>query len=304
MNSRAINSILIIMIIILLLSVYWFLPENSKEFIISSNYNSNFSLNSYSETPLQFYENMRFPEKRITYRIENCPLQRKNDMEYAFEIMEEKTVLEFYPVSENEQITITCNDSKKHEGRLFIAGEGGPTNITSAGNFNVIEAGKILLIKDSNCERPNIAIHELLHVLGFDHSENPKNIMYEISRCDQVIGEDLLNFINDIYYIPSNPDLFFEDANVKMNGRYLDANFSIRNNGLKRSGESVVRIIADGKEVKQIEIPPIEIGYGRRVYLERILINRIDVKGIELIIDNDFDELETKNNAISFEIKK
>ena len=58
---------------------------------------------------------------------------------------------------------------------LFIAGEGGPSNITKSGDFSVITHGSILLIKESKCERPNIAIHELLHALGFDHSENPNN---------------------------------------------------------------------------------------------------------------------------------
>ncbi len=304
MDSKILNSILVIIILILLVSVYWFIPINSTEFNLSSTSNNNFSLNSYDNTPIQFYENMRFPDKTISYRIENCPLQREDDMEWAFDIMEEETILEFYPVSRNEQITITCDDAKRYEGKLFIAGEGGPTNITIAGNLNVIEAGKILLMKESECEKPNIAIHELLHVLGFDHSENPKNIMYEISRCDQTISEDIINFINEIYSIPSSPDLLFEDAYAKMHGRYLDINFSIRNNGLKDSEETQVKILADGKEVKQVEIPSIEIGYGRKVSIVNIWVNQIEVKSIEFIIESDFEELEKSNNKVTFEIKK
>ena len=82
----------------------------ATEFDLSSNSNSNFSLNPDENTPLQFYENMRFPDTKISYKIENCPLQRKNDMEWAFDIMEEETILEFYPVSYNEQITVTCEE--------------------------------------------------------------------------------------------------------------------------------------------------------------------------------------------------
>ncbi len=304
MNTKLLNSILIIIVIILLVSIYWFIPITSTEFDLSSNTNHNFSLNSYETVPAQFYENMRFPDKVISYRIEDCPLQRKNDMELAFDIMEQQTILEFYPVTQNQQITVTCDEAVRYEGKLFIAGEGGPTNITIAGNLNVIEAGKILLLKDSDCENPNIAIHELLHVLGFDHSENPNNIMYEISRCSQTIGEDTINFINEIYSIPSNADLLFEDATAKMHGRYLDINFSLRNNGLKQAEETTVKVFADEKQVKEIDIPEIDIGYGRKVSISNIWVNQIEVKNIEFVIESDFPELDKNNNKIVFEIKK
>ena len=304
MNAKIINGFLIVIVIVLILFVYWFIPLDTTEFNLSSNSNSNFSLNSNEDTPLQFYENMRFPDTKISYRIENCPLQRENDMEWAFDIIEEETLLEFYPVSYNEEISVTCEEKTKYEGKLFIAGEGGPTNITISGDLNVIEAGKILLMKDSDCDKPNIAIHELLHVLGFDHSENQKNIMYEISRCDQTIGDDIIEFINEIYSIPSNPDLLFENASASMHGRYLDVSFSVRNNGLKDSGESIVNVIVDGKNVEEIEIPSIEIGYGRRVSIVNIWIKQINVENIQFILENNFEELDKSNNLVSFEIKK
>jgi hypothetical protein len=281
MNAKAVNGVLIVMIIILLLSVYWFIPIDSTEFNLSSNSNSNFSLNSQDGASLQFYPNMRFPSSTISYRIENCPLQRKNDMQWAFEIMAEETPLNFHPVASNEDITVTCSEADRTEGKYFIAGEGGPTNITVAGEFNVIEKGKILLMKDSDCEKPNIALHELLHVLGFDHSTNPNNIMYEISKCNQVIGEDIIDFINKIYSIEPRPDLLFEDAFATMHGKYLDINFSVRNNGLEDSGESVVKIIADGKEVEEVKIPQVNIGYGRKVSIMNIWIKQIEVDNIE-----------------------
>ena len=77
-----------------------------------------------------------------------------------------------------------CDHSKKvvvnnwdiREGK-FIAGEGGPTNITVSGKYNVITHGSILLIRESRCSIPTIAIHELLHVLGFKHSNNLRFII-------------------------------------------------------------------------------------------------------------------------------
>ncbi|MGY4884742.1 MAG: CARDB domain-containing protein [Nanobdellota archaeon] len=304
MKEKFFNGVLIVVIILILLSVYWFIPLDTTEFNLSSSSNSNFSLNAYSTNTIQFYPNMRFKDATLSYRIQGCPLQRKNDMEWAFEIIEEKTILDFYPVTSNEEITITCEETEKTEGKYFIAGEGGPTNITVAGEFNVIEKGKILLMKDSDCEKPNIAIHELLHVLGFDHSPNPKNIMYEVSRCDQDIGDDIINFINKIYTIPNNPDLLFENASAIMHGKYLDVEFSVRNNGLSNAGESTVRIIADGKQIDEIELPPVEIGYGRRISVTNVWVNQIGVEEIEFIIYNNFEELDKSNNKVSFEIKK
>ncbi|MEK6833068.1 MAG: CARDB domain-containing protein [Nanoarchaeota archaeon] len=302
MEGKTFYSLIAIIILLLLFFSYWFIPYNTTEFNASPN--SNFSLNNSENNSLQFYSNMRFSETNLSYRIEDCPLQRTNDMSWAFNIISDTTILNFFPVEDRQEITITCDDANKFEGNLFIAGEGGPTNITVAGKFNIIESGKILLIKDSDCERPNVALHELLHVLGFDHSKNPKNIMYEISRCDQTMGEDIIDFINEIYSIPSQPDLLFENTSVLMHGKYLDINFSIRNNGIKDSEESVVKIIADGKEVKEIEIPKIEIGYGREIYITNIWIRQINVQNIEFIIENNFDELSKTNNQVMFEIKK
>lgn len=302
MGRKTFYTLIAIIIILLFLFTYWFIPLNNTEFNLSSN--SNFSLNNSQNNELQFYPNMRFPESSISYKIEDCPLQRTNDMSWAFNIISDNTILNFYPVEYGQEIFITCNDTVIFEGGLFTAGEGGPTNITIAGNFNIIESGKIILLKDSTCERPNIALHELLHVLGFVHSKNPKNIMYEISRCDQTIGDDIINFINNIYSIPSEPDLLFDNSYASMHGKYLDINFSVRNDGLKASGESVIKILADGQQVDEIKMPPIEVGYGRQVYVSNIWIRQISIQEIKFVIEDNFDELSKTNNEVIFEIKK
>ena len=89
-----------------------------------------------------------------------------------------------------------------------------------------------------------------------------------------------------------------------MHGKYLSINFSLRNIGLDDAQESVVKIIADGKQVEEVQIPEIEIGYGRKISVTNILIKQINVERIEFIIENNFEEMSKTNNVVIFEIKK
>jgi len=291
-----------ILFVIFLLIFYWFVPFKTADFGTMSG-DSNFSLNNFELENMQFYPNMRFPNSEISYQIDDCTLQKEDDMERAFEIISNISFLNFYPVNYNEEISITCDSKNKIEGGMFIAGEGGPTNITKTDKFNVILHGKILLIRESKCENPNVAIHELLHVLGFDHSNNKNNIMYNISKCGQTIGSDMIELINKLYSFPSYPDLSFENVSAFIHGRYLDANISIRNNGLKDSENTKIMIYADGKFVEEIDLERLEIGYGRTIILRNIWVSKMDVHELEFFIDSNFNELEKNNNRIILNVK-
>ena len=301
MGLKTFLSLIFILFAILLLIFYWFVPFETIEFGVTSG-NYNFSLNT-SETNMQFYQNMRYPNSKISYRIYDCPLQKKDDMKRAFEMISNKTILDFYSINSNEEISVTCDSTNKIEEGLFIAGEGGPTNITKGEIFNVILHGKILLIRESKCERPNIALHELLHALGFNHSDNSNNIMYPVSKCKQTIGEDILKLINELYSVQSYPDISFENVSAVMHGRYLDTNISVRNNGLKDSEKTKIEIYADGKPVKEIELDILRIGYGRMIILSNIWIKKTNVEKLEFFINSSFSELEKNNNKIILEIK-
>jgi hypothetical protein len=291
----ALSSIFVI-ISILLLSVYWFIPSNTINFNVSKG-NYNFSLIA-SDTDMQFYENMRFPEEMISYKINNCALQKKNDMERAFEILNNKTILKFYRVDLNPEIFVTCENKNKLKGGLFIAGEGGPTNITKINDFNVIFNGKILLIRNSNCATPQVALHELLHVLGFDHSANKNNIMYNISNCRQTISEDMIDLINKLYSIESLPDLTFESISATRNKIYLDVNISVKNNGLKDSENFKINIYADKKFIKEFQIDKLNIGHGTTITLSNLFIPKFKVNELQFEIEYLLKELNKNNNKI------
>jgi len=76
------------------------------------------------------------------------------------------------------------------------------------------------LLRKSSCSTPNIAIHELLHALGFKHSSNPENIMYHITQCEQNISKDMIDYINELYAIPSLPDLKLHNTSAKLKGDF------------------------------------------------------------------------------------
>lgn len=284
-----------IILVMAMLFIYWFVPFNSVN-LGTVQGNSNFSL--ASDSNMQFYKNMRFPSSEISYRIDNCPLSKKNSMEEAFRIFENLTILKFFPVGSNENIFITCDSKNKLEGNLFIAGEGGPTNITKTKNFNVIAGGKILLIRESTCPLPNVEIHELLHVLGFDHSLNPRNIMYNVSDCDQTIGDDIINLLNELYSYDSLPDLTLNNVSSVLKGKYLDMNISLVNDGLVASQSSMIKIYADGELTKEIPVEPLDVGYGKSIILTNLHINQINIKEIIVEIDYSYGELNKENNKI------
>lgn len=308
MRGKSFLGLAFLLIVFSLLVVYYISPFSELEFDIAPrnyNFSSNVNASIQDLSLMQFYPNMRFPTEVITYHMqEDCSLQKKQEMNDAFDIVENVTILDFVPVSvaENPDINITCNETTKYQGGMFIAGEGGPTSIVKAGDFNVIQGGTILLIRDSDCERPNIAIHELFHVLGFKHSDNPNNIMYNYTKCRQTIGDDNIQLLNELYSIESKADLVFEEntTNVFMHGRYLDMNVSVKNYGLQESKPSIIRVIVDGKDIREIVFDKIKVGNGKVISVRNIWITKRNPQNIQLKIQTESEELSKENNLVSF----
>jgi hypothetical protein len=296
-------SLFFFIFVFLSLFAYWFLPISSSEFI-SQFRPSTEIIQEAKVGDLQFYNNMRFGESKISYNIGSCPIAKRDEMIRAFELLENQTVLRFYPVAANEEISVICDSKRKVEGGLFIAGEGGPTNITKSGEFNVISRGSIFLFKESACENPNVALHELLHVLGFNHTSNTNDIMYPISKCNQILMDYEIELIDNLYFIPSYPDVSFEGVSASMRGKYLDLNISVRNNGLSESSKSVIEIYAEGSLVKEIDLDALEVGHGRVITLKNVWIGQFNTEELRIYIRSNFDELSKENNEAVLKIEK
>jgi hypothetical protein len=293
-------SIIFILIVISMVSIYFFLPLQETNF--NKNLDSNFNLNN-SETRMQFYPEMRFSDSTITYKIdEYCSLKKQNEMEEAFLIIENLTVLDFEPVNFQEEIFITCETENRVEDGLFIAGEGGPTKIVSSGNYNVIYSGNILLIRNSRCPNPNVPIHELLHVLGFNHSENPGNIMYPISECSQTIGDDMVDEINRLYSVEPLPDLYFENITGEVLGKYVNLEFIVRNGGLRDSKNSTVQIYFDSEEKKSLSVSSLEVGTGITIDIKNLYKGIKNIKEMKIEIVSNFEEMDKSNNLVILDI--
>lgn len=257
------GDILAILILILAVALGYYYLFGGNQNLLSSSYESNL-IQNLSSTSGQFYPNLRFSKSTISYEISSeCDSSRRESVLEAMQIISSETILNFIP-KDNGELRILCSNSapepkdKKH----FIAGEGGPILIINASQYYVIEDAQISLYKDEKCEVPVIAIHELLHALGFDHISRKSSILYPISECDQKIDNEIINTINEVYSVPSAPDLSISSLQANKSGRYMDFEIAIDNYGIADSFNSTLEVISEGKVIDTFFLQ--ELGYGKR----------------------------------------
>jgi hypothetical protein len=279
----------------------------TKESSLNENFNnlSNQEKNQYSSYNLNtsfnlFMEKMRFQNSDISYKIYNCDSQKNQDILYSFNLIENHSILRFYETQDNEDISVFCdkNSSKNFENYLIV-GEGGPVNITISGDYKIIKKGEIFLFKKSDCKTPNIAIHELLHVLGFNHSSNSNDIMYPISNCNQKINEDIFYYLNEIYSIPSLPDLEINNISSIVHGRFLDLNASVRNIGLISSINSTLFIYNNNEKIEFFDIGELCEGCTKILSIKNAWIKNYKINNFSIEIKTNEKELNKENNKIN-----
>ena len=64
-----------------------------------------------------------------------------------------------------------------------------------------------------------------------------------------------------------------------------------------------VNVYADDNNVREIEVAPIEVGYGRNIMLTNIGINLLSVDKFKLMIESNFSEINSDNNEIVLNLK-
>jgi len=236
--------VIFFLLIALTVSSYYFYDTYMNQSTLSSEFSLNESEGRLSQG-VQFYPNMRYPEKRIAYSLDiNCNAEKKGDVLEAFYVISSETNLEFYESSSEKGITILCSNvsPKPEQKNYFIAGEGGPTEIVNASKYYIIFASQVSLYRSEKCDNPIVAIHEILHALGFDHTNEKNSIMYPVSDCSQKIDESIKEEINKIYSVPSIPDLAIVELNANKTGRLLNFEISIDNYGLASSDNVSLKV--------------------------------------------------------------
>lgn len=268
-----------------------YVPYNEFGSVIKTDF-------SYNE--LQFYPNMRFRDKEIPFNIQSdCDDGKKADILDAISILESKVIIKFVESSKGG-ISYSCSgnpeefgleDTKNH----IVAGYYEPDDILNLSNFFLIENANIHLISPEKCKNPNVAIHETLHALGFDHVDKESSIMYPITRCDQEIDNSIIAEINRIYEIPNKPDIVIEKISANKTGRYLNFVINIANYGLADADNVALEIVLDGEKIKDYTFKTIQIGKRTELSIMNLrapkagdLLFRINMTQEDLNPENNF----------------
>jgi len=257
---------------------------------------------------LQFFPNMRFNHNNLTFLIEdNCNMLEKEKIALAFSRIEQESnnLLTFHKTRENPDILVMCNSSQiiNQASKFFIAGEGGPERAIKSGVFYVIEKGTILLYSTfgGECANYNVELHELLHVLGFTHSDNHLSVMYNISKCNQVITRDIIDEIVRLYSIPAYPDVSVENITALKHGTYLDFEANVKNIGLNKAENIIMGISSKGQEIESFNLGTLEYGEGKILAVEniKIPISLLTLKELTFSLSIESSELDYENNNIT-----
>ncbi len=302
--------ILLLLLAMLGASLYYLyinLPaEEIKYTFGDKNINNNGVIeNLVYDSSQQFYKNMRYKSNRISYKIESaCDEKKAESIKDAFSILESKTILEFYP-SDTPDIRILCSDIAPEAGQKnhFVAGEGGPSEILNTSLYSVILEGKISLFRDENCRDTKIAVHELLHALGFDHNNNPKSILYPTLNCEQTIDEDIISNINKLYTPASAPDLKIVYVNATKSGKYLNFYIEVINQGLQDASGVSLSIYSNDELATDYDLDEIDIGVKKILSVENLKISRSSEE-ISFVVDenNLVSEIFENNNRVELRL--
>ena len=303
------NFILLILFIALGFSAYYLYQYFPRETVPFNNFNLEENpINITNDLPSkQFYTRMRYSDRTINYHIsESCSEEKAKSMKEALDVIELKTILKFNPTSKaNSVLNILCADisPEADEKNHFVAGEGGPSRVLNSTLDSVILEGKIALYREGKCDNSNVAIHELLHALGFDHNNNKKSILYPTLECNQQIDEEIIESINKLYKDDSLPDLVFTAANASKSGRYLNFHIEVLNQGLQKSRATEISVFADDKLIESFDIGEISIGSKKILDVENLNIP-IKSKKIEFLVDNknEISEIYENNNKITLNL--
>jgi hypothetical protein len=271
------------------------------------NLPSNYGYVNASIDVSQFAHYLRFEDSQISYFINsNCNAERTARMLEAFKILADSVPeISFYASNEKKaNILVGCSkDSYQQEENIFIAGEGGPTAYLNLSYYPLIKKGKVILYQKSECEYPVVELHELLHVLGFNHVNNKTNIMFPYAVCEARLDSETIKILSEIYSIEPVAELYFVNASAKAFNGYLNISISITNQGLKGAEKLNILLIADTEELEPIDMDAINPGETQMLGVSNIRLSKREISVLEIRINYTGKEFDKANNIAIIELK-
>ncbi len=242
-------------------------------------------------------ETYRFNSTDISYSIsKNCSRSQTVNAVKAFDIINNVTILNFYKKEFNEDIYVECLDPNKTIEQNNILAEGGPDKYMEINDIKVIQHGIVKLYDDEDCNKPITVMHEIFHVLSYEHSSDVDDIMYPISYCDQRINDYLIEDIHKTYNGSLYPDLTYQFIFLSPHNNFIDIDVEIINDGYV-TAENIIFYIDSKSLNRVVDIGIIKSKEGKKIKLRNLAHNEKDLNLI-LTIDkeNKINEINEVNN--------
>lgn len=303
-----VNTVLLLILIDIIFFGYIYIDKNYPE--KTQAFHASYWINQAEILPQNLsteaslmHPNMRFNHKDISFYINsNCDIPKTNKIIEAFFILSNATNrLSFYPDGEtSSDIDISCSKNKPETSQKeLIAGEGGPTVINNT-IYPLIIKGNVYLYDNLNCKIPVTELHEILHVFGFLHVNDPSKMMYPYLDCNQRLDEKIINTLNELYSEEAKADLYFAKVGAAKKGRYMDVNVEIANDGIIDAKNVSFELSVGNEKIDSYELNTIGYGAGKTVYLTNIplpltkkgtIILNLSTSSLEYKYENNYVEL-------------
>ena len=144
--------------------------------------------------------NSKWSHTNLTYKInEKCSDVQTSSIDLAFYYIEQNTSLNFLevPIISSSDITLDC-PSPLDNGMLGLS-----LIIPYPRLHDVIIYKSYIWFYGEHKVCPDkIAMHEILHSLGFDHNKNDKSILYSYAgdECDRMeVNQYFYDELNEVY---------------------------------------------------------------------------------------------------------